>query len=113
MNPVTRLEQRLETTGGKGVSKLLMAAFGLVTTALLGAINSNLHTANELAAHAQTTADGARDVNYRQERDIALLNVKTDAIERKTDATVTALQALILQVTKNQDSIEHNMRGRR
>lgn len=108
-----RVEQSLETQSGKGASKLLLAAFGLVTTALLASININLHASNELAAKAQATAEGVRDVNYKQERDIALLNVKTEAIERKTDATVTALQALILQVTKNQDAIEHNTRGKR
>lgn len=103
-----RIEQRMESESGKGASKLLMVAFGIVTTALLGLLNFNVRDSNAIAAKALATAEGARDTNYKQERDIALLNVKTESIERKTDATVAGLQTLILQVTQNRDAIEHN-----
>lgn len=100
-------ERKLESPTGKGLSKIVLTAFGVVITALLASINGNLHAANELAQKALVTAEQARDTNYAQERDLALLKVRTDAIERKTDATVAALQALTLQVTKNGDAVEH------
>lgn len=103
-----RAEQRLEAPPGKVLSKLLFVAFGIATTALLTSINANLHAANDAAARAQAAAEQAVKTNYDQERDLALLKVRTDAIERKTDATVQALTALTLQVTHNADAIEHN-----
>lgn len=111
VQPFAAVERKLESPGGQGLSKLLLAAFGIVTTALLASINGNLHAANELAAKAMAKAEQANDTNYQQDRDLALLKVRTDAIERKTDATVQALHALTLQVTKNGDAIEH-ARGR-
>lgn len=101
-------EHRLDTPSGRMLQKMLLAVFGAVVVFLLTTINVNMTRANDLARRAQTTADAARDTNYSQERDLALLKVRTDSIERKTDATVSALQALTLQVTRNGDVIDEH-----
>lgn len=108
-----RLEQRLDSPAGRGASKLVLILFGAVVTALLGAINYNLQEANAHAMQALQAANTERDTNFAQARDLALLNARVDAIERKTDAQISALQALTLQVTRNGDAIEHTQKGGR
>lgn len=105
-------ERKLETAAGKGVTRVVLLAFGIVTTALLASINSNLSSANALAAKAQETAEKAQIANYDQDQQLALLKVRTDSIERKTDAAIDALRVLTIQVTHNGDAIEHT-RGSR
>lgn len=108
-----RVEQRLESQAGKGASKLVLAAFGIVTTALLTTIAYDVH---EYSARQQTLLNAIaaeHDSNAIQSTSLALLNARVDAIERKTDAQIEALQALTLQVTRNGDALQAEKRHAR
>lgn len=108
-----RVEQSLETQSGKGASKLLLAAFGIATTALLSTIAWDIH-ASSLQQQALLHAIAAEhDANATQSTSIALLDARVGAIERKSDAQIAALQALTIQVTQNGDAIKHDQRGTR
>lgn len=111
---LARFEQRLETPAGKGASKLLLAAFGIVTAALLSTIAWNVHQYTQQQESVLAQIREEHDANATQSTGISLLDARVDAIERKTDAQVAALQALTVQVTRNGDAIDHNAtrRGR-
>lgn len=97
-----------DTPAGKALWKIVMLIFGAIVTAFLVTINGNLEAAAKAAAKAQATAEAVREHNYAQDQDIALLKVKADAIERRTDQAIATLQALTVQVTRNGDAIEHS-----
>lgn len=99
----TRLDdagQAFETPAGKAMWKMMMAVFGIVVTVLLSLILTGINRTNGIA-------EAARDRNFQQDQEIALLQTQTQALQRVSDSTVAALQAITLQVTKNQDAIEH------
>jgi hypothetical protein len=100
-----RVEQRLETEGGKGVSKLLIVAFGIVTTTLLTLINVNVSASNANAAKAMAAAQAEHDVNAAQASDLALIKQRQDGFQKVSDATVASLQALTQSVLNNHDDI--------
>lgn len=80
--------------------KMMMAVFGIVVTVLLSLILTGINRTNGIA-------EAARDRNFQQDQEIALLQTQTQALQRVSDSTVAALQAITLQMTKNQDAIEH------
>lgn len=94
------VETALESPAGIAAGKIVLLVFGVLVTTLLALILTGINRTNSVA-------EAAREGNYKQDQDIALLKVQTQAIQRQTDATVAALQALTLQVTKNQDDIQH------
>lgn len=99
----TRLDdagQAFETPAGKAMWKMMMAVFGIVVTVLLSLILTGINRTNGIA-------EAARDRNFQQDQEIALLQTQTQALQRVSDSTVAALQAITLQMTKNQDAIEH------
>lgn len=99
----TRLDsagQAFESPAGKAMFKIIMVVFGIVVTVLLSLIVTGINRTNGIA-------EAARDRNFQQDQEIALLQTQTQALQRVSDSTVSALQAITLQMTKNQDAIEH------
>lgn len=90
----------LETPAGKVMWKLMMVAFGILITTLLSLILAGI-------THTNGIAEAARDRNFQQDQQISLLQVQTQSLQRVSDATVASLQAITLQMTKNQDTLDH------
>lgn len=105
----TRLDsagQAFESPAGKAMFKIIMVVFGILVSVLLSLILANGQRTN-------TVAEGARDHNYDQDQQIALMNAqqkvvdaRIDALQRVSDATVASLQTMALQVSKDQDTIQ-------
>lgn len=105
-----RVEQRLESQAGKGASKLVLAAFGIVTTALLSLIAWDMHAYVNNQSRILAAVQTEHDANATQNTTIAVIQnsqtvteARVTALERKTDAQVAALNALTVQVTHNTD----------
>lgn len=107
-----RAEEALESTGGRAWSRIVNMLFGGVAVALLSIITVQGHRANELA-EAQQAENASQNVR------IAVIQNRMDQADVKTAETVRTLtaltaqvQAMTVQMTKNQDAIEHNNRSR-
>jgi hypothetical protein len=107
---VTRLDstgQAFESPAGKALFKITMVVFGVLVSVLLSLILANSERTNNIA-------EGARDHNYEQDQQIALaaaqakvMDARIDALQRVSDATVASLQTMVLQVSKQQDTLQH------
>jgi hypothetical protein len=93
------IDHVMESPSGKALWKIVSGVMAAIITALLALILAGINTTN-------TIAQSARDNNYRQDQSIALLQAQTTSLQRVSDATVTSLQAMSLQMTKNSDQLE-------
>lgn len=106
---VTRLDstgQAFESPAGKALWKIVTIIIAGVITTLLALILAGIN-------HTNGIAESARDHNYEQDQQIALINAQAkvvdariDALQRVSDATVASLQTMALQVSKDQDTIQ-------
>src|SRR5690242_2142098 len=106
---VTRLDstgQAFESPAGKALWKIITIIIAGVITTLLALILAGIN-------HTNGIAESARDHNYEQDQQIALINAQAkvvdariDALQRVSDATVASLQTMALQVSKDQDTIQ-------
>jgi len=107
---VTRLDstgQAFESPAGKALWKIISMIMAAVITTLLSLILAGIN-------HTNGIAEDARDHNYQQDQQIALINAQAkvmdariDAVQRVSDATVASLQTMMLQVSKDQDALQH------
>lgn len=102
-----RAEEALESTGGRAWTRIVNMLFGAVAIALLSTITIQGKRANELAEQQQVE-------NASQNVRIAVMQNRMDQSDIKTAETVRTLtaltaqvQAMTVQMTKNQDAIEH------
>lgn len=92
--------QAFESPAGKAMFKIVMVVFGVLVSVLLSLILTGVN-------HTNGIAEAARDRNFQQDQQISLLQVQTQSLQRVSDATVASLQAITLQMTKNQDTLDH------
>lgn len=99
----TRLDsagQAFESPAGKAMFKIIMVVFGILVSVLLSLILTGVN-------HTNAIAESARDNNSRQDQEIALLQAGYDAQKNVSTASVAAIQANTIQLTKLQDAIDH------
>lgn len=89
----------METPAGKAMWKMLMVVFGVLITLLLSLILAGVNRTTSIA-------EGARDKNYAQDQEIALLQSGMGAQKDVTTAAVAAIQSNTIQLTKLQDAID-------
>lgn len=80
--------------------KIVMIVFGAMVTLLLSLILTAVNRTNGIA-------EGARDRNYVQDQEIALLQNGLGAQKDVTTAAVSAIQVNTIQITKLQDALDH------
>ena len=90
---------KVETPGAIAAWRIAMAVMTLVMAALLTTISVGISRTNSIA-------ENARDNNNKQDQAIILLQAQTSALQRVSDASVTSLQALTLQMTRNGDRLD-------
>lgn len=103
MRDATRLDsagQAFESPAGKAMFKIVMVVFGILVSVLLSLILAGVN-------HTNAVAEAARDRNYQQDQEIALLQNGYEAQKNVSAASVAAIQSNTIQLTKLQDSIDH------
>ena len=90
--------QKVESQGAIAAWRISMALMTLVMSALLALILASLN-------HTSTMSEINRETNVKQDQSIILLQAQTEALQRSSDAAVVSLQAITLQMTRDDDRL--------
>lgn len=97
---IQHVQEMMDSPGGKVLWALSKILVTVLITALVAISTSKLSDISE-SQKDQTAA------NIRQDQNIILLQQRTDALQKVSDATVVSLQQIGNQVTHNTDDIGH------
>lgn len=90
--------QKVESDGAIAAWRISMAIMTLVMSALLALILASIN-------HTSDLSELNRDTNNKQDQSIILLQAQTQSLQRVSDATVLSLQAITLQMTRDDDRL--------
>lgn len=90
--------QKVESDGAIAAWRISMAIMTLVMSALLALILASLN-------HTSTLSEINRETNVKQDQSIILLQAQTEALQRSSNAAVVSLQAITLQMTRDDDRL--------